>query len=117
MKLATRISSIRRSAWKQCRSCPLASETTCADSLASHWLAGWTVLAFGVQHGGHRVLGQPVDLESGAEPLQFLGHGHVAAGVAEPDRGGQVQGPLGRHGPRVQVVACMDAPVILSTNR
>ena len=55
--------------------------------LAGQPLAGGVdVLAFGVQHGGDRVLGQPVDLESGAEPLQFPGDGHVAAGVAEPDR-------------------------------
>ena len=85
--------------------------------LAGQPLAGGVdVLAFGVQHGGHRVLGQPVDLEIGAEPLQFLGDGHVAAGVAEPDRRGQVQGPPGRHGPRVQVVVCMAAPVIVSVN-
>ena len=30
-----------RNAWKQWRSCPLASEAMCADSFASHRLAGW----------------------------------------------------------------------------
>ena len=54
--------------------------------LASQPLAGGVdVLAFSVQHGGHRVLSQPVDLQFGAEPLQFPGDGHIAAGVAEPD--------------------------------
>ena len=32
---------MRRSAWKQWRSCSLDSEAMCADSLASHRLAGW----------------------------------------------------------------------------
>ena len=41
MKFATRISSIRRIAWKQCRSCSADSDSMCADSLASSALAGW----------------------------------------------------------------------------
>ena len=32
---------MRRNAWKQCRSWPLASEATWPDSLDSHRLAGW----------------------------------------------------------------------------
>ena len=43
-------------------------------------------LALGVEHGGDRVLGQPVDLEVGAQPFELLGDGDVTAGVAEPDR-------------------------------
>ena len=41
MKLATRISSILRMAWKACRSCSADSVSMWADSLASQALAGW----------------------------------------------------------------------------
>ena len=40
MKLATMISSIRRNAWKTCRSCWPASDSMCADSPASARAAG-----------------------------------------------------------------------------
>src|SRR5262249_38721147 len=75
---------------------------------------GVDVLALGVEHGGHRVLGQPIDLELGAEPFQFLGHGIVSVGVAELDGGGQVQSPLGAAraaGPGVRVHGCSRDPV------
>ena len=42
MKLATRISSIRRIAWNACRSCSPDSASMCADSLARQAEAGWT---------------------------------------------------------------------------
>ena len=41
MKLDTRISSIRRQAWKQCRSCSADSDSMWLDSLARCSLAGW----------------------------------------------------------------------------
>ena len=41
MKFATRISSMRRIAWKACRSCSADSLSMCADSFASSALAGW----------------------------------------------------------------------------
>ncbi len=41
MKLASRISSIRRIAWKQCRSCSADSLSMWRDSLARKALAGW----------------------------------------------------------------------------
>ena len=41
MKLASRISSMRRIAWKQCRSCSADSLSTWCDSLARNALAGW----------------------------------------------------------------------------
>ena len=41
MKLATRISSIRRQAWKQCRSCSADSLSMWLDSLDRNALAGW----------------------------------------------------------------------------
>ena len=43
MKFAQKISSIRRRAWKACRSCSPASRSMCATSLASDALAGWIV--------------------------------------------------------------------------
>ena len=68
MKLATRISSIRRIAWNTCRSCSADSDSMCADSLARPADAGWMRSPRGLEHAGHRVLGQPVDLEVGVEP-------------------------------------------------
>ena len=50
--------------------------------------------ALGVEHGGDRVLGQPVDLQLGPQLLEFLGDGHVPAGVTEADGGGEVQRAL-----------------------
>ena len=41
MKFASRISSIRRHAWKQCRSCSADSDSMWRDSFASCALAGW----------------------------------------------------------------------------
>ncbi len=41
MKFETRISSIRRHAWKQCRSCSADSDSKWPDSLARCALAGW----------------------------------------------------------------------------
>ena len=47
------------------------------------------------QHGGDRVLRQPVDLEIRLEPAQFLRDGDVALGMAEADRRGDVERALG----------------------
>ena len=41
MKFASRISSIRRIAWKQCRSCSADSLSMWPDSFARYALAGW----------------------------------------------------------------------------
>ena len=41
MKFATRISSMRRTAWKACRSCSADSDSMWPDSFASSALAGW----------------------------------------------------------------------------
>ena len=51
-------------------------------------------LAVRLEHGGDRVLGEPVDLEVGVELAQLVGDGDVALGVAQPDRRGDVQGAL-----------------------
>ena len=100
-------------AWKACRSCSAASVSMWADSLARWRLAGWMRLALGLQDPGDRVLGQPVDLELGVQGAELVGDGQVAAGVAQADRGGDVQrpgrppqgpGPAPRLGPRVEPV-------------
>ena len=62
MKLLTSISSIRRSASKQCRSCSPDSASMCAG-LAGEPAAGRVhPLAGALEHAGDRVLGEPVDL-------------------------------------------------------
>ncbi len=52
-------------------------------------------LAGGREHPGDRVLREPVDLEVGVPLAQLGGDGEVAARVAEADRGGEVERPLG----------------------
>ena len=91
MKFATRISSIRRQAWKQCRSCSADSDSMCADSLARQRARGVDPLALGLEHARDRVLREPVDLEVGVQRAQLLGDRDVAARVAEPDRRGDEQ--------------------------
>ena len=47
-----------------------------------------------LEHGGDRVLREPVDLEVGDELAQLVRDGDVALRVAEPDRRGDVEGAL-----------------------
>ena len=47
------------------------------------------------QQLGDRVLRQPVHLQAGAEPAQFVGDRQVTAGVPEPDGRGDVEHPFG----------------------
>ena len=77
---------MRRKAWKQCRSCSADSLSMCLDSLTRNARRRMDALAGVGQHPGHRVLGQPVDLEVGVQLAQLLGDGDVAPGVAEADR-------------------------------
>ena len=65
MKFATRISSMRRSAWKQCRSCSADSDSMWLDSLARCRARRMDALALRLEDPGDRILGEPVDLESG----------------------------------------------------
>ena len=51
-------------------------------------------LALGLEHPGHGILRQPVDLEIGMELAQLLGDRHVALRVAESDRRGDVERAL-----------------------
>ena len=52
------------------------------------------VLTLGFEHGRDGMLGQPVDLDVGTEPLELLGDGDVAPSMAEPDRRREVERPL-----------------------
>ena len=91
MKFATRISSIRRIAWNALRSCSDDSLVTCADSDGELRAQRVDPLAARLEDRGHRVLGQPVDLEVGMELAQLVGDRDVALGVAEPDGRRDVQ--------------------------
>ena len=96
MKFAQRISSIRRIAWNACRSCSPASRSMCA-ALAGE-LARWpggSLSPRASQHGRHRLLGEPVDLEPGHLPAQLVRDRDVAPGVAEADRRRDEQRALG----------------------
>ena len=52
----------------------------------------------GLERGRHRLLGEPVDLQAGHAGAQLARDRHVAAHVAEPDRGGQGQRAAGAVG-------------------
>ncbi len=47
-----------------------------------------------LQHAGHRVLGQPVDLQVGVDRTELVGDGHVPTCVAKPDRRADVERSL-----------------------
>ncbi len=94
MKLASRISSIRRIAWKQCRSCSADSLSMWRDSFARCALPGMDALAARLEHRRHRMLREPVDLEIGMQLAQLVGDRRVALRVAEPDRRGDVERAL-----------------------
>src|SRR5450755_1614300 len=51
-------------------------------------------LSLDAEERGNRMLGQPVDLQARTQPAQLFGDGLVPAGVAQPDRGGNVQDAL-----------------------
>ena len=53
---------------------------------------GVDALALRLQHPGDRVLGEPVDLQVRVQAAQLAGDRHVALGVAEPDRRGDIEG-------------------------
>ena len=91
MKLASRISSIRRHAWKTLSSCSRDSAAMWRDSLASRALAGWMRSPQRLEHARDRVLREPVDLEVGVQRAQLARDRDVAPGVAEADRRGDVQ--------------------------
>ena len=60
---------------------------------------GMDALALGLEHPGHGVLSQPVDLEVRMQLAQLPGDRHVALGVSEPDRRGDVEGALAARAP------------------
>ena len=94
MKLASRISSIRRIAWKQCRSCSADSLSMWPDSFARCALAGWMRSPRASSTLRDRVLGEPVDLEVRVQLAQLVRDRGVALRVPEADRRGDVERPL-----------------------
>ncbi len=80
-------------AWKACRSCSPASYSMCADSLARKAERRVDPLAAVGQHGGHRILGQPVHLQVRLQGAELGGDGQVPPGVPQPDRRAEVQHP------------------------
>ena len=84
---------MRRIAWKALSSCSVDSAAMWPDSEASSSLSGWMRSPAFLEDRGDRMLGEPIDLEVGLERPQLGGDRDVALGVAEPDRGGDVQGP------------------------
>ena len=65
----------------------------CCDSLARCCAGGVDALALALQHPRDGILGEPVDLEVGLQPAQLAGDRHVALGVAQADRRGDVERP------------------------
>ena len=94
MKLLIRISSIRRLAWKQCRSCSADSDSMWLRLVGQVLAARVDALALALEHPRHRVLGQPVDLQPVDEVAQLARDRDVALGVAEADRRGDVERAL-----------------------
>ena len=94
MKFASRISSIRRIAWKQCRSCSADSLSMWPRLVRQMRARGMDALAARLQHPRHRMLGEPVDLEVGMQLAQLVGDRRVALRVPEADRRGDVERAL-----------------------
>ena len=66
----------------------------CLDSFARWALRRMDALAARLEHGGDRVLREPVDLEVGVELAQLVGDRRVALRVAKADRRGNVERAL-----------------------
>ena len=94
MKLAIRISSIRRQAWKQWRSCSADSDSMWPTRWPARRSAGWTRSPSGLEDRRDGVLCEPVDLEVGIELAQLAAIA-TSRGMAEADRRGDVEGALG----------------------
>ena len=95
MKLAISTSSMRRMAWKQCRSCSPDSSSMCRDSLASRALSGWMRSPLA---SSRRVTGSCASQStsrSGMQLAQLARDGDVAAPVPEADRRGEIERLLG----------------------
>ena len=90
MKLAARISSMRRT--REAVQVVLGGLRLDVPGLVRQMRAcGMDALALAPRAPGHRVLGEPVDLQVGVQPAQLAGDRDVALGVAEPDRRGDKQ--------------------------
>ena len=118
MKLVTRISSIRRIAWKALRSWSDDSAVMCADSEASSALSGWIRSPRVLEHRGDRVLGEPVDLEVGMELAQLVGDGRRRAARARARSGRRCTGRAARApSARVQVVVVRPVVAVVARPR
>jgi hypothetical protein len=71
IKLASRISSIRRMAWKQCSSCSADPLSMWRDSFASNALAGWTRSSRASSTSVTGCWREPVDLGAGMQPAHL----------------------------------------------
>ena len=91
MKFATRISSIRRNAWKHVQVVLVRLGLDVARLAGELRAGGVDPLAARLEHLGDRVLREPVDLEVGVQLAQLVGDRDVAPRVAEPDRRGDVE--------------------------
>ena len=92
MKFESRISSIRRIAWKQWRSC--SADSTMPRLVGEVVARGMDPLTPLLEHRRHRMLREPVDLELGMQPAQLVGDRSVSLRVTEPDRRRDIQGSL-----------------------
>ena len=103
---------MRRSAWKQCRSCSADSDSMWRGLVGQMRAGGMDALALGLQHPRDRVLGEPVDLQVRVQAAQLAGDRHVALGVAEPDRRGddRARGDGRRGGRRSGRAVCARRP-------
>ena len=91
MKFAARISSMRRSAWKQWRSCSADSDSKCRGLAGEVGAGGMDPLAFGLEHDGSRDPGRatrsPDRCAGGAAPGRSPGRaGHGRARSARRRR-------------------------------
>ena len=86
MKLATRISSIRRSAWKTWRSCSPASAFDMARLVRQVGGLPDGSLARALEDARHRMLREPVDRRGLGAIAERAGDREIAPGVAKADR-------------------------------
>ena len=96
MKFASRISSIRRQAWKTLQLVLARTRPRCGATRSRAGARRVDPLAAGLEHARDRVLREPVDLELRLERPQLARDRDVAPRVAEPDRRRDEQRALAR---------------------
>ena len=106
---------MRRSAWKQCRSCPLASSAMCADSFASHLLAGWICSPSASSTVVTGCCASQSICNSGRSFRSSFASATSLRACPSPIGEDKYSARLGRDAARGQVVAFMEAPVTPSS--